>query len=91
MHGSSDPDPHPDPYQNVTDPQHWVPDIKIIKLPGNMTGSRRKGCDPRQPESLEKNKALYIPTGIYFYKKNKYIINQHDLSLVATTQKRSKE
>ncbi len=56
-----------------------------------MTGSRRKGCDPRQPESLEKNKALYIPTGIYFYKKNKYIINQHDLSLVATTQKRSKE
>jgi hypothetical protein len=24
--GSGDPDPHPDPYQNVTDPEHWFPD-----------------------------------------------------------------
>ncbi len=23
-HGSEDPEPHPDPYQNVTDPQHWL-------------------------------------------------------------------
>jgi hypothetical protein len=22
--GLPDPDPHPDPYQNVTDPQHWT-------------------------------------------------------------------
>ncbi len=24
-YGSEDPDPHPDPYQNVTEPQHWFP------------------------------------------------------------------
>jgi hypothetical protein len=23
-YGSEDPDPHPDPYQNVTDPEHWI-------------------------------------------------------------------
>jgi hypothetical protein len=66
---SEDPVPHPDPYQNVKDPQHWVPDLKIIKLPGNTTGSHRKGCDPRQPESLGQKKALYIHTSIYFNKK----------------------
>ncbi len=23
-YGSEDPNPHPDPYQNVTDPEHWT-------------------------------------------------------------------
>jgi hypothetical protein len=26
MYGPDDPDPHPDPYQNVMNPDHWFPD-----------------------------------------------------------------
>jgi hypothetical protein len=29
-HGSADPDLHPDPQQNVMDPQHW---LQIIAIP----------------------------------------------------------
>jgi hypothetical protein len=31
-YGSEDPDPHPDPYQNVTDPQHWYIHENIYEI-----------------------------------------------------------
>jgi hypothetical protein len=35
-YGSEDPDSHPDPYQNVTDPQHWLLD-RLIQCFGSAS------------------------------------------------------
>ncbi len=33
-YGSKDPDPHPDPYKNVTDPEHWKKEWILTRDPG---------------------------------------------------------
>jgi hypothetical protein len=40
-------DPHPDPYQNVTDPQHWLKQTDLFLIYVNLYGENSENTGPQ--------------------------------------------
>jgi hypothetical protein len=63
------PDPHPDPYQNVTDPEHWL--VIRIRI-GSQIRIRINVMQPRRPQRWQWIRKDFSPTGNdrYFFHFN---------------------